>query len=105
MLDSSGLSKEETLISAPVVPHCVALQVQKRSTRLVFDRKTTRTEFIESDGGGGGGGAGRERGVAYVCGGEGGGGACLRTCVCTRACVWMRGRVGEWSEICNALLN
>ena len=54
MLDSSGLYKEETLISAPVIPHCVALQVQKRSTRLVFDRKTTRTEFIESDGGEGG---------------------------------------------------
>ena len=77
MLDSSGLYKEETLISAPVIPHCVALQVQKRSTRLVFDRKTTRTEFIESDGGEGGG-AGRERGVA--CGG--GGGGCVPAYVC-----------------------
>ena len=87
MLDSSGLYKEETLISAPVVPQFVALQVQKRSTRLVFDRETTRTEFIESDlGGGGGGWEGREGGgVACVCVGGGGGGR--RGCVPAYVCV------------------
>ena len=77
MLDSSGLYKEETLISAPVIPHCVALQVQKRSTRLVFDRKTTRTEFIESDGGEGGGGLGESEGLRVV-----GGGGCVPAYVC-----------------------